>query len=157
MTCPCGRFDYVDSTSSTLGEAMARRGHENLHTECVQLISLSLSLFRWDRSSRTWQSGHPSVFDWNCRLLWITHRSRRERVRNTSIVSIGRFIMTFFLHVRLRRREIAKQMRHYQHSARCPSALRTFLAYNPNYWPFIPLLRDEALGEDAIDFRTTTS
>jgi hypothetical protein len=39
-------------------------------------------------------------------------------------------------------------MRLYQHSARCPVALRSFLDCNPNYWCFIPLLWDAALGEN---------
>ncbi|CAF4396489.1 unnamed protein product, partial [Rotaria sordida] len=39
-------------------------------------------------------------------------------------------------------------MRLYQHSARCPIALRLFLECNPNYWCFIPLLVDEAAVEN---------
>ncbi|CAF4318006.1 unnamed protein product, partial [Rotaria sordida] len=39
-------------------------------------------------------------------------------------------------------------MRLYQHSARCPIALRLFLDCNPNYWCFIPLLVDEAAAEN---------
>lgn len=39
-------------------------------------------------------------------------------------------------------------MRLYQHSARCPVALRTFLDCNPNYWSFIPLKRDQAEEEN---------
>ena len=37
------------------------------------------------------------------------------------------------------RNERMKQMRLYQHSARCPVGLRTFLDCNPSYWCFIPL------------------
>ncbi len=37
------------------------------------------------------------------------------------------------------RNERMKQMRLYQHSARCPVALRTFLDCNPSYWCFISL------------------
>ena len=39
-------------------------------------------------------------------------------------------------------------MRLYQHSARCPVALRTFLDCNPSYWCFIPLLWHEAQDEN---------
>ena len=35
-------------------------------------------------------------------------------------------------------------MRLYQHSAKCPVALRTFLDCNPDYWCFIPLLWQDA-------------
>ena len=39
-------------------------------------------------------------------------------------------------------------MRLYQHSAKCPVALRTFLDCNPNYWCFIPLRWQEAEEEN---------
>lgn len=45
-------------------------------------------------------------------------------------------------------------MRLYQHSARCPVALRAFLDSNPNYWCFIPQLsRDAAVdhGPNAVE------
>ncbi len=48
----------------------------------------------------------------------------------------------------LSRKEIANKMRLYQHSARCPSALRAFLDCNPNYWCFIPRLWHEAQTEN---------
>ena len=60
-------------------------------------------------------------------------------------------------------------MRLYQHSARCPVALRLFLECNPIYWSFIPLHRSEALVEStvschgnsatdiALDYLTSTS
>ena len=41
-------------------------------------------------------------------------------------------------------------MRLYQHSARCPIALRSFLDCNPTYWCFIPLIRSEAVAENDI-------
>ena len=41
-------------------------------------------------------------------------------------------------------------MRLYQHSARCPVALRLFLECNPIYWPFIPLHRSEELVETTV-------
>lgn len=44
-------------------------------------------------------------------------------------------------------------MRLYQHSARCPIALRSFLDCNPEYWCFIPLRWDEALGENTTFLR----
>ncbi|CAF2871444.1 unnamed protein product [Rotaria sp. Silwood2] len=44
-------------------------------------------------------------------------------------------------------------MRLYQHSARCPIALRSFLDCNPSYWCFIPLLWEEALAENTVHFR----
>ncbi|CAF4634620.1 unnamed protein product, partial [Rotaria magnacalcarata] len=45
--------------------------------------------------------------------------------------------------------EIANRMRLYQHSARCPVALRSFLDCNPIYWCFIPVLWSEALAENS--------
>ena len=31
----------------------------------------------------------------------------------------------------------------YQHSAHCPSALQWFLDENPEYWPFVPIEKNE--------------
>ncbi|CAF5107266.1 unnamed protein product, partial [Rotaria sp. Silwood1] len=74
MTCPCGHYDYVDSTAKTLADAMV------------------------------------------CK------------------------------------KEMANQMRLYQHSARCPAALRSFLDCNPMYWCFIPQSWNVALEENVSDF-----
>ncbi|CAF4326958.1 unnamed protein product, partial [Rotaria sordida] len=46
---------------------------------------------------------------------------------------------------------MANQMRFYQHSARCPEALRSFLDCNPMYWCFIPLPWDEAVTENVVN------
>ena len=43
-------------------------------------------------------------------------------------------------------------MRLYLHSARCPTALRSFLFCNPSYWCFVPLLWNEALDENTNYF-----
>ena len=51
------------------------------------------------------------------------------------------------------RREIMRQMRLYQHSARCPVALRTFLDCNPDYWCFIPLTWQDAEEENLLYLR----
>jgi len=48
-------------------------------------------------------------------------------------------------------------MRVYQHSARCPVALRTFLHCNPGYWCFIPLNLYEAQDENLIYMRETSN
>lgn len=64
--------------------------------------------------------------------------------------------MFVFLFFACHRNTIDKKMRLYQHSARCPVALRSFLDCNPNYWCFIPLRWDLALGENA-DFRQGTT
>ena len=48
------------------------------------------------------------------------------------------------------RNEIATKMRLYQHSARCPVALRSFLDCNPIYRCFIPLLWDDALSDNVV-------
>ncbi|CAF1636162.1 unnamed protein product [Rotaria sp. Silwood1] len=74
MTCPCGHYDYVDSTAKTLADAMV------------------------------------------CK------------------------------------KEMANQMRLYQHSARCPAALRSFLDCNPMYWCFIPQSWNVALEENVSYF-----
>lgn len=52
---------------------------------------------------------------------------------------------------------MANKMRVYQHSARCPVALRLFLDCNPHYWCFIPLLWHEAQTENIASYRTETS
>jgi hypothetical protein len=49
----------------------------------------------------------------------------------------------------LRRKRILNKMRLYQHSARCPVALRAFLDCNPNYWCFIPQLSQDAAVDNA--------
>jgi hypothetical protein len=48
-------------------------------------------------------------------------------------------------------------MRLYQHSARCPVALRAFLDCNPDYWCFIPLLWQDAEEANLIYLRETTN
>ncbi|CAF4217186.1 unnamed protein product [Rotaria sordida] len=102
MTCPCGHYDYIDSTAKTLADAMAyHREHGN------RIIHEKLTdspLFR------------GSQIDPN----------EREK-------------------------EMVNQMRLYQHSARCPEALRSFLDCNPMYWCFIPLPVDEAATENAAN------
>lgn len=45
-------------------------------------------------------------------------------------------------------------MRLYQHSARCPVALRSFLDCNPDYWCFIPLTLNDAVVENMAHFRS---
>ncbi|CAF2761204.1 unnamed protein product [Rotaria sp. Silwood2] len=47
---------------------------------------------------------------------------------------------------------MANQMRLYQHSARCPAALRSFLDCNPMYWCFIPQPWNEVLAENVAYF-----
>ncbi|CAF1406327.1 unnamed protein product [Rotaria sordida] len=99
MTCPCGQYDYIDSTAETLADAMAyHRKHGN---RIIHELLTGNSLFPYMTSS------------------------------------------SFELE-----REKANKMRLYQHSARCPIALRLFLECNPNYWCFIPLLVDEAAVEN---------
>ncbi|CAF4145813.1 unnamed protein product [Rotaria sordida] len=99
MTCPCGQYDYVDSTAETLADAMAyHRKHGN------RIIHETLT--------------GSSIFP------YMTHNSFEFE------------------------RKITRKMRLYQHSARCPIALRLFLDCNPNYWCFIPLLVDEAGAEN---------
>lgn len=52
---------------------------------------------------------------------------------------------------------MANQMRLYQHSARCPIALRTFLDCNPNYWCFIPYEIHEAQEDNTLHFHPTSN
>ena len=44
-------------------------------------------------------------------------------------------------------------MRVYQHSARCPTALRTFLDCNPSYWCFIPMSWHDAEDQNIVDIQ----
>lgn len=46
-------------------------------------------------------------------------------------------------------------MRLYQHSARCPVALRSFLDCNPQYWCFIPVSWQDASNENSTILRQT--
>jgi hypothetical protein len=48
-------------------------------------------------------------------------------------------------------------MRLYQHSARCPVALCSFLQCNPSYWCFIPMLWEDAPYHDLDSPRNMTS
>jgi hypothetical protein len=48
-------------------------------------------------------------------------------------------------------------MRLYQHSARCPVALRSFLDCNPKYWCFVPLLWHDAEAENMAYFQERSS
>ena len=50
-----------------------------------------------------------------------------------------------------------KRMRLYQHSARCPIALRTFLDCNPSYWCFIPLHWHDAEHDNLVYLRETSN
>jgi len=54
------------------------------------------------------------------------------------------------------RNERTKKMHLYQHSARCPVALRTFLDCNPSYWCFIPLRWHDAEHENLLYMRRTS-
>ena len=55
------------------------------------------------------------------------------------------------------RNERLKQMRLYQHSARCPTALRTFLDCNPSYWCIIPLRWHDAEYENLLSMREASN
>ncbi|CAF1457680.1 unnamed protein product, partial [Rotaria sordida] len=102
MTCPCGHYDYVDSTAKTLVDAMAyHREHGN------RIIHEKLT-------------GSPLF--------------RGSQIDPDE-----------------REKEMANQMRLYQHAARCPEALRSFLDCNPMYWCFIPLPVNEAATENAAN------
>ena len=52
---------------------------------------------------------------------------------------------------------MADKMRLYQHSARCPVALRSFLDCNPRYWCFIPMLWHETQDENMAYLRGLSS
>ena len=48
-------------------------------------------------------------------------------------------------------------MRLYQHSARCPVGLRTFLDCNPSYWCFIPLRWHDAEHENLLSMQEASN
>jgi len=52
---------------------------------------------------------------------------------------------------------MTNKMRLYQHSARCPVALRSFLDCNPIYWCFIPLRWHEAQDKNIAYLREASS
>ncbi|CAF3586707.1 unnamed protein product [Adineta steineri] len=56
-----------------------------------------------------------------------------------------------------KQKEIANKMRLYQHSARCPVALRSFLDCNPDYWCFVPILWVDAITENIVYYRTRSN
>ncbi|CAF1291891.1 unnamed protein product [Rotaria sp. Silwood1] len=100
MTCPCGHYDYVDSTPNTLDDDMTyhrKHGNRILHEKLT-----GSPLFQGDGID--------------------PHEPEKE---------------------------LLNKMRLYQHSARCPVALRSFLECNPKYWCFVPLHRDDALADNA--------
>ncbi|CAF1575645.1 unnamed protein product, partial [Adineta steineri] len=104
MTCPCGYYDYVDSTAKTLVDAI------------------------------------------------VYHRKHGNRIIHEMLTGISRSPRTLFDSNESENKMIDK-MRLYQHSARCPTALRLFLDCNPNYWCFIPMVKHEALAEDIAYIR----
>ncbi|CAF1568981.1 unnamed protein product [Adineta steineri] len=99
MTCPCGYYDYVDSTAKTLVDAI------------------------------------------------IYHRKHGNRIIHEMLTGISRSSRTLF-DSNENENKMANNMRLYQHSARCPIALRLFLDSNPNYWCFIPMVKHEAQAEN---------
>ncbi|CAF0955805.1 unnamed protein product [Rotaria sordida] len=106
MTCPCGHYDYVDSTAKTLADAMAY------------------------------------------------HREHRNRIVHEKLTD-SPLCQESSLDPNEKENEIANCMRLYQHSARCPIALRLFLDCNPSYWCFIPLSCGEQATENIVDLRET--
>ncbi|CAM4826634.1 unnamed protein product, partial [Rotaria magnacalcarata] len=100
MTCPCGNYDFVDSTANALAEAMAY------------------------------------------------HRELGNRIIHEKLTGSAIFERSMLEPKIVRQNIILKQMRLYQHSARCPVALQLFLDCTPIYWCFIPLPRREALLQD---------
>ncbi|CAF1203513.1 unnamed protein product [Adineta steineri] len=106
MTCPCGHYDYVDSTTQTLADAMTY------------------------------------------------HRKHGNRIIFEKLIGSPLFSGSL-LDPYEKEQETANKMRLYQHSARCPIALRSFLECNPNYWCFIPMLLHEALAENILYTRTS--
>ncbi|CAF1317099.1 unnamed protein product [Adineta steineri] len=108
MTCPCGHYDYVDSTVETLSDAMNY------------------------------------------------HREHGNRIIHETLVG-SRVYRAPPMDPDEKEKDIANKMRLYQHSARCPVALRSFLDCNPNYWCFIPQRLEYALAENAIDLRHTST
>ncbi|CAF1534303.1 unnamed protein product [Rotaria sordida] len=107
MTCPCGQYDYIDSTAETLADAMAY--HRKYGNRIIHELLTGSSLFPYMTSN------------------------------------------SFELE-----REKTSKMRLYQHSSRCPIALRLFLDCNPSYWCFIPLSCDEQATENTVDLQGTS-
>ncbi|CAF4818698.1 unnamed protein product [Rotaria sp. Silwood1] len=104
MTCPCGHYDYIDSTAKTLADAMTFHhihGNRIIHEKLTGSTLFRGSLLDLDEQEK----------------------------------------------------QMTNKMRLYQHSARCPVALRSFLDCNPVYWCFIPLCWDEALAENTNCYR----
>ncbi|CAF1382378.1 unnamed protein product, partial [Adineta steineri] len=108
MTCPCGRYDYVDSAVETLSDAMNY------------------------------------------------HREHGNRIIHETLVG-SRIYRASPMDPTEKEKDRANKMRLYQHSARCPIALRSFLDCNPIYWCFIPQLLAYALAENAIHLRHTST
>ncbi|CAF1548442.1 unnamed protein product [Rotaria sordida] len=102
MTCPCGHYDYVDSTAETLAHAMTY------------------------------------------------HREHGNRIIHEKLTGSPLF-QGSPLDPTEKEKEIVNHMRLYQHSARCPEVLRSFLDCNPMYWCFIPLPWDEAVTENVAN------
>lgn len=80
---------------------------------------------------------------------------------------INLFIHEFLIGERHRKRaqgiqqshEMASKnrMRLYQHAFRCSSTIRLFLNTNPQYWPFIPMLEEDAKRQDQHYLTRTTT
>lgn len=131
MTCPCGEYDYVDSTNQTLSEAMA--------CKCVCVFDLVCS-------------PHP-VIDHRERGNQVIHQYLTGSPLNPNATEYASVAASHSDRVhacvlRRFRHKWAILMRLYQHSAHCPVALRTFLDCNPMYWCFIPIPWDQSPTRD---------
>ncbi|CAF1325304.1 unnamed protein product [Rotaria sordida] len=107
MTCPCGYYDYINSTAKTLTDAMAY------------------------------------------------HRKHGNRIIYEKLTGSALFRGSL-LDPEEQEKDMANKMRLYQHSARCPVALRAFLDCNPIYWRFIPLYWKDALSDNTTYYRGHT-
>ncbi|CAF1474635.1 unnamed protein product [Rotaria sordida] len=107
MTCPCGYYDYINSTAKTLTDAMAY------------------------------------------------HRKHGNRIIHEKLTGSALFRGSL-LDPEEQEKDMANKMRLYQHSARCPVALRAFLDCNPIYWCFIPLYWKDALSDNTTYYRGPT-
>ncbi|CAF1583837.1 unnamed protein product, partial [Adineta steineri] len=84
----------------------------------------------------------------------VYHRKHGNRIIHEMLTGICRSSRTLF-DPNESENKMANKMRLYQHSARCPAALRLFLNCNPNYLCFIPMVRYQAQAKNIAYIRQT--
>ncbi|CAF4050234.1 unnamed protein product [Rotaria sp. Silwood2] len=120
LTCPCHQVDYIGETSSSLIHRLACNGKMQYIYHLFYLENTVVCLDHQEHGNRIVQE-------------FLFGKKNTFRIRNE--------LKSFETLVK-------NDMKIYQHSTHCPSAIQWFLDENPAYWPFIPSKMTEAEEQD---------